>query len=145
MRAPLQRLERPIYLTFLIVAGAIWRYDAWEGWLLLPAFILARIAGRSLGARIVYARGLLHQAPGEETEVARTFIHAPIGPLSIAIVVNVETLYQGRALPLMITAVVGGALLSEVFVQLSMRFARRSLPPIHVEVESPEEREEERP
>jgi Kef-type K+ transport system membrane component KefB len=129
MQVPLARLERPIYLIFLIVTGAIWRYDAWEGWLLLPAFILARIVGRSLAARIVRARRLLHQAPGEEEQVARAFVHAPLGALSIAIVVNVGMLYQSRALPMLITAVVGGALVSEVLMQLQIRFSRRSTPP----------------
>ncbi len=126
VRAPLLRLERPIYLVFLFVAGALWRFDAWEGWLLLPAFVLARLLGRMLAARVALARGLLSETPGEEAAVSRAFVAAPIGALSIAIVVNVQTLYPGRAAPLMVTAVVGGALASEILVQLTSRVARRS-------------------
>ncbi|MCZ7682816.1 MAG: cation:proton antiporter [Sandaracinaceae bacterium] len=125
VRAPLLRLERPIYLVFLFVAGALWRFDAWEGWLLLPAFVLARLLGRMLAARVAQTRGLLSETPGEEAAVSRAFVAAPIGALSIAIVVNVQTLYPGRAVPLMVTAVVGGALVSEVLVQLTSRLSSR--------------------
>lgn len=125
VRAPLLRLERPIYLVFLFVAGALWRFDAWEGWLLLPAFVLARLLGRVLAARVARTRGLLSETPGEEAAVSRAFVAAPIGALSIAIVVNVQTLYPGRAVPLMVTAVVGGALVSEILVQLTSRLSGR--------------------
>jgi Kef-type K+ transport system membrane component KefB len=124
MRAPLERLERPIYFMFLLFAGALWRFDYWQGWALLPVFVAARLVGRGVAARIARGRGLMHQTPGEEMAVSRAFVAAPIGALSIAMVVNVQTLYPGRAVPLMITVVVGGALASEVLVQLSSRLFR---------------------
>ncbi len=124
LRASLERLERPIYLLFLLVAGALWRFDFWQGWVLLPIFIVARLFGRTAAARWARWRGLLHETPGEEALVTRAFVTAPIGALSIAIVVNVQTLYPGRAVPLMVTSVVGGALLSEALVQLLLRFFR---------------------
>lgn len=124
LRASLERLERPIYLLFLLVAGALWRFDFWQGWLLLPVFVVARLVGRTAAARWARWRGLLHETPGEEALVTRAFVTAPIGALSIAIVVNVQTLYPGRAVPLMVTSVVGGALLSEALVQLLLRFFR---------------------
>lgn len=141
MHAPLSRLERPIYLLFLLVAGALWRFDAWQGWVMLPAFVIARLLGRTIAARIVRARGLLHQTPSEEAAVSRAFVTAPIGALSIAIVVNVQTLYPGRAVPLMITVVVGGALVAEVLVQLSSRLfkSRRANRPAQDALATPEE------
>lgn len=137
MRAPLARLERPIYLIFLLIAGALWRFDAWQGWVLLPVFVIARLIGRSLAARLARARGLLRETPGEEGTVERAFVAAPIGALSIAIVVNVQALYTDPAVPLMVTVVVGGALVSEILVQLSARVlrARRGL----AEPSAPEE------
>ncbi|MBX3274017.1 MAG: cation:proton antiporter [Sandaracinaceae bacterium] len=131
MKAPLARLERPIYLMFLLIAGALWRFDAWEGWILLMAFVAARLLGRALAAKIAHLRGMLHEAPGEEAEVSRAFVLAPVGALSIAIVVNLKTLYPGETVPIMVTAVVGGALFSELHVQVSSRYlarGRRSTP-----------------
>lgn len=126
----LVRVERPVYLGFLIVAGALWRFDMWAGWLLLPVFVLTRLSGRALAARFARWRGAFAEAaPGGERALSRAFVSAPIGALSIAIVVNVQTLYPGRAVPLMVTAVVGGALVSEVMVQLWLRARRASAPP----------------
>ncbi len=139
MRAPLARFERPIYLLFLLVAGALWRFDMWQGWLLLPAFVLARLLGRMAAARIARARGLLDEMPQEQGAVSRAFVSAPIGALSIAIVVNVQTLYPGRAVPLMVTAIVGGALVSEMLVQITARRSRARPAPLEPEVHDAEE------
>lgn len=130
----LARAERPVYLGFLIVAGALWRFELWAGWLLLPMFVLSRVAGRALAARIARYRGdLAPMAPGEERAVSGAFVSAPLGALSVAMVVNVQTLYPGRAVPLMVTTVVGGALVSEVLGQLRLRSRRPSSPPLHPE------------
>ena len=50
LRATLAMVERPIYLIFLLVVGAAWRPGEWQGWVLAPAFVLARVAGKRLGA-----------------------------------------------------------------------------------------------
>ncbi|MBO6936163.1 MAG: cation:proton antiporter [Deltaproteobacteria bacterium] len=120
-RAALTRLERPVYLLFLFVAGSLWRFDLWLGWVMLPAFVVARLLARLAAVRFARWRGLLSHLPGEERPVSRALVSAPIGALSIAIVVNVQTLYPGRAVPLMVTAVVGGSLFSEALVHLLFR------------------------
>ena len=55
-----------------------------------------------------------------------SLVFGPIGALSIAIVVNAQDLYSGPALPWMITAVVGGAIVTELIVQISAMWHRRT-------------------
>jgi hypothetical protein len=56
----------------------------------------------------------------------------PLEPLSIvaiAVVINVSSLYRGPAIPVLITAVIAGALVAELLAAFSVR-TRDSLPPI---------------
>ena len=125
LRATLERLERPIYLLFLVVVGALWHIGDWRGWLLMPIFVVLRLVGRRIGIGVARRQGAEELAG----EVAPGLIAAPMGALSIAIVVNVQETYQDGAIPWMLTAVLGGAIVTEIFVQLSARlrsFARRS-------------------
>ena len=87
---------------------------------------MARLLGRLIAARWARWRGLLGASPAQQGQVSRALVSAPIGAMSIAIVVNVQTLYPGRAVPLMVTTVVGGALLSEALVQLLFRANREA-------------------
>ena len=41
----LNHLERPIHLLFLIVAGATWDVTASKPWVIVPAFVVARVIG----------------------------------------------------------------------------------------------------
>lgn len=125
LRATLERLERPIYLLFLVVVGALWHMGDWRGWLLMPIFVVLRLLGRRIGLGIARRRG----ADELVREVAPGLIAAPMGALSIAIVVNVQETYQDDAIPWMLTAVIGGAIVTEILVQFSARvrsYARRS-------------------
>ena len=50
---------------------------------------------------------------------------APLGALSIAIVVSAEDLYCSPSIPWIVTAVIGGAIVTEILVQWSSRDERR--------------------
>lgn len=112
----LTRLERPIYLIFLLLVGAIWQVRDARGWLLMAAFVVARFAGKWLGVRL---------SRGDEGDLApdarRALVVAPMGVLSIAIVVSAQMLYPGGSVSLIVTAIVGGAMVTEVLVQLLTR------------------------
>ena len=117
IRQSLEHIERPIYLLFLLVAGSLWDVAAWQGWALMFLFVPARLCGKWLGVRM--GRQLV---PGGLTpDERRSLIFSPMGALSIAIVVNAQDLYSGAAIPWMVTAVIGGAIVTEIIVQVSGR------------------------
>jgi Kef-type K+ transport system membrane component KefB len=115
VRKVLRLLERPIYLIFLVFAGALWNVGDWRGWVLMPVFVAARIVGRIIGVRTA------RRGEGGEEVVAREhgLVASPMGALSIAIVISFQTLFSGRAVPWIVTAVIGGAIVTEVFVQFA--------------------------
>jgi hypothetical protein len=84
-----------------MVAGALWNVTDHRGWILMAVFIGGRIAGNLL-LRVLRkgaaARGIM----------------PPISVVSIAIVVSAQALYQGVAVPWIVTAVLGGAIVSEI-------------------------------
>lgn len=115
----LKRIERPIYLLALFVIGALWNVDDWRGWVLMPVFMAARLAGKWLAAAIAGR----HQHLPITAEESRTLAISPIGALAIAIVVNAQLLYPGGSISLVVSAVIGGGVLTEAFVQLASRRA----------------------
>ncbi len=120
IREALEHMERPIYLLFLLVAGSLWDMTAWQGWALMLLFVPARLFGKWLAVRISRK-----EVPGTLSESERrSLIFSPMGALSIAIVVNAQDLYFGAAISWMVTAVIGGSILTEVIVQVA---SRRSL------------------
>lgn len=117
IRESLEHMERPIYLLFLLVAGSLWDITAWQGWALMFLFVPARLLGKWLGIRMGR-----HLVPGGLTpDEQRSLIFSPMGALSIAIVVNAQDLYFGAAVPWMVTAVIGGAIMTEIIVKVSGR------------------------
>lgn len=118
-RDALIRLERPIYLLFLLIAGSLWDVRLWEGWALMGVFVLCRLAGKWIAARACGHSGLANLAPEER----RSLVLAPLGALSIAIVINAQDLYFNGIVPWMVTAVIGGAIVTEIMVQFSSRTA----------------------
>jgi hypothetical protein len=115
IREALEHMERPIYLLFLLIAGALWEITAWQGWALMLLFVPARLLGKWLAVRLC-SNTMLHKlTPAEE----RTLIFSPMGALSIAIVVNAQDLYFGSAISWMVTAVIGGAIVTEVIVHMA--------------------------
>ena len=117
VREALERLERPIYLVFLLIAGSLWQVANWQGWLLMALFIAGRIVGKGLAVETCRRRGLGGLSPEER----RSLMLGPTGALSIAIVVNAQDLYSSPTIPWMITAVIGGAIVTEIIVQLWTR------------------------
>lgn len=117
----LERLERPIYLVSLVVIGALWNIFDWRGWVLVPVFVAARLAGKWLGARIWNAASEFELSSTERSAL----VFAPIGSLAIAIVVNAQLLYPGGSISLIVSAVIGGAIVTEIVVQLIGRRARQ--------------------
>ncbi|MBV8073695.1 MAG: hypothetical protein JO270_27630 [Acidobacteriaceae bacterium] len=117
IRQALEHMERPVYLLFLLVAGSLWDMTAWQGWALMTLFVPARLLGKWLAVRACRNR-----VPGGLTnDEQQSLIFSPMGALSIAIVVNAQDLYFGAAVPWMVTAVIGGAIVTEVIVQISCR------------------------
>jgi Kef-type K+ transport system membrane component KefB len=126
LRDLLFRLERPIYLLSLFIVGALWQVSDWRGWLLMPVFMALRLAGKWLGT----ALALGHAELDLDADERRAIAMPPLGPLAIAIVTNALLLYPGGSISLIVSAVLGGAVLTEVFLQLSNRWRGRvSVPP----------------
>lgn len=119
--ATLAQLERPIYLLFLTVVGAIWSVGDWRGWVLMVVFLIARFGGSLVGVKLGWSQGELALSREERIVLAA----APMGQLSIAIVVNALLLFPQGTVPLIVTAVIGSAIVTEVTVQLLVRRLRR--------------------
>ncbi len=126
----LARLERPIYLIFLVIAGTIWRVDSWESWALMFVFVASRLLVRFLGVRLFAGSYPDALSPVEQRNLAAS----PMGALSVAIVVNAHQLYSGDTLPWIVNAIIGGAILTEVAVQLFAysKDASTPLPPLRL-------------
>lgn len=122
VRDTLARLERPIYLLFLVVAGAQWQVGSWQGWVLMALYVAARFGGKYLGM-VLFRRLRVGELDPEEQ---RCLVISPEGALSIAIIVNARDLYsgQGPAIPWIVTAVIGGAIVTEVILQTLTRNGR---------------------
>lgn len=124
LSAAFARLERPIYLIFLVVVGALWRVDDWRGWLLLPVFVGARVFGRWLGARVARRLPTDSRHPGLDEMPTPDLITPPMGALALAFVITARTLYESPATQAIVTAVIGGAVATEIIVQVTSRRSR---------------------
>ena len=110
----LKRLERPILLLFLTMAGALWDVTDWRGWVLVPVFVFARIIGKGAVVATLRAKPVADLPLDRESRL----VIAPLSILSIAIVLGMQSLYQGGAVEWLVTAVVGGALVTEGLVRV---------------------------
>ncbi len=111
----LNHLERPIHLLFLMIAGALWNVSDWRGWALVPLFVACRALGKWLG--VAMTRTTLGGAlPAEFTE--RRKLVLPMSTLAIALVVSIER-FRDVGLSWVVTAVIGGAILTELLVSAS--------------------------
>ena len=63
--------------------------------------------------------GPVGQHPSTDARTLSAF--APLSIVSIAVVVSAQSLYRSPALPWMMTAVIGGAMASEVLAQIARR------------------------
>lgn len=139
LRRTLRDVERPLYLVFLIVAGASWRPGEWQGWVLAPAFVLARVAGKRLGA--IAARRLDRT---DELPTARqlALALAPQSPIAVVAIMSAASLYRGEHeahLRWSLNAVIIGGVLTEIVVRILERVggplrAPESAAPVSVRV-----------
>jgi hypothetical protein len=118
----LERLERPIYFLFMVIAGALWNPSEWQGWVLMVVFISSRLASKWLAGHIVGRRLL----PDLTSDELRSITWAPMGALSVAIVLSAQDLYSGPTISWIVTAVIAGSLTAETALQLAARRVRRA-------------------
>jgi hypothetical protein len=91
-------------------------------------FTVARMFGKRMGVEL----GLRHARVELSSEQKQALSIAPIGPLAIAIVVNAQLLYPGGSISPIVAAVIVGAIVTEIIVQLVSRRGTQSkgeLPP----------------
>lgn len=119
LRGSLARLEGPIYLVFLFLAGAHWRVTDIEGWALLIAFITSRLLGKQIGATALEMNTRAKIADQD----LRGMAFSPMGALAIAIAISAQDLYPSVEATWVVTAVIGGAIASEILVQILGRGA----------------------
>ncbi len=113
--AILNRLERPIHLLFLMIAGALWNVSDWRGWILVPVFVIARIVGKWLG--IATSRMTLSSVlPAEFTE--RRQLVVPMSIMALALVISLER-FRDLGMSWVVTAVIGAAVAFEVLTPRS--------------------------
>lgn len=115
------RMEKPTYLVFFVVVGAMWNFDSWMGWALLPAFVISRIVGRWIGARMARQLPDVSRHPGIDEIQDPELVAPPMGALALAFVVTAQTLYSSSAIRAVVTAVIGGSIASEIIVQIAGR------------------------
>jgi hypothetical protein len=118
LTAILVRLERPLYFLFLLIVGALWKVGEPRGWGLMLVFVVSRLAGKALAVRLARVR----RQDGLSRRERRVLAVAPVGPLALAIVINAQLLYPGGSISMIVTAVLGGAIVTEIIVQLSRRW-----------------------
>lgn len=112
----LNHLERSVHMLFLIIAGGVWVVTDWQGWVLVPLFVLGRVLGKWTGvfASKTVVGSLLPVGFATERKLV-----SPLSSLSIALVLSVET--AGERVAWIVTAVIGGALLTELLVQATAK------------------------
>jgi hypothetical protein len=114
----LNHLERPVHLLFLIIAGAVWSVYDWRGWVLVPLFAIGRVVGKWTG--VLASKSVLGTLLPKGFVDQRQLVQ-PMSGLSIALVVSVGSLYIDKGLGWVVTAVIGGAIVTEILVQLTSR------------------------
>jgi Kef-type K+ transport system membrane component KefB len=122
LKETIAQVERPLYLIFLLVAGALWNPRAWQGWVLALVFVLSRVGGKLMGAHVAKRVGP-EELPDPDT---LGLALAAQSPIAIATIVSYVTIYKNAegtnaALPWLMTTCIGGAVLTEVVVQLIAR------------------------
>jgi Kef-type K+ transport system membrane component KefB len=122
LKETIATVERPLYLIFLLVAGALWDPRAWQGWVLALVFVLSRVGGKLMGAHVAKRVGP-EDLPDPDT---LGLALAAQSPIAIATIVSYVTIYKNAegtnaALPWLMTTCIGGAVLTELVVQLIAR------------------------
>lgn len=139
----LRNLERPIYMTFFAIAGAMWEVTDWRGWAIVPLFVIARLFGKLLGARMAFvAEEVLPTTPDadgskrednafgnslESIPDGRTLGIAliPTSAVSIAVMVGARQAYPDSMAPYLETVVIMGAVAAELVLQFTVPSMRK--------------------
>ena len=123
----LNHLERPVHMLFLIIAGAVWDVFDWRGWALVPLFVVGRVVGKYTGviASKTVVGALLPVGFADNRQLVQ-----PMSGLSIALVISVGSLYADPGLAWVVTAVIGGSIVTEFLVQLTSPKDRAAPVPI---------------
>jgi Kef-type K+ transport system membrane component KefB len=122
LKATMLTVERPLYLIFLLIAGALWDPTAWQGWVLAPVFVFARVSGKLIGGSVAKRFG-----PDELPDAGTLGLAlSPQSPIAIAIIVSYVTLYKSQTedstnMPWLMTACIGSAVITELTVQTIVR------------------------
>ena len=117
VRTVLDRLERPIYFLFLVIAGALWRPWEWEGWAFMALFVFGRFLSKWAAAAALGRFWIKDLSQHEQ----RVLVASPMGALSVAVVVLAQDLYSGPFVGWSVTAVIGGSILMEILLQVALR------------------------
>lgn len=120
IRETFERIERPVYFLFMVIAGALWHPWEWQGWVLMMVFVSSRFVSKWIASGVL-KRWLVPDLTADE---GRALTSAPMGALSVAIVVTAQDLYSGPTVTWIVTAVIGGALVTEVVLQVVRRRVR---------------------
>lgn len=120
----MRELERTVYLGFFVIVGAMWHPSVRAGWLLLPVYVLSRIAGKLFGVRAARADIIRAGVAGalSDTEVRVTWVSLmPASAVSIALVVSAQASYSSILRGSLETVVIVGAILSELIFRVGAR------------------------
>jgi Kef-type K+ transport system membrane component KefB len=114
----LKDIERPLYLTFLVIVGASWRAGAPEAWALALAQVVGRIGGKCFAAAV--AARLAPTLPPPQV-LARVLV--PQGPVAVLVMASAATLH-GATTPdpirWAIHALIVSAVATEAFSRLAL-------------------------
>jgi hypothetical protein len=113
-------VERPLYLLFLLFVGASWQPLEWQGWVLAVAFVVARVAGKSLGALWAKRLGPTELPPVKWLALALM----PQSPIAIVVMVSAATLYPGEP-PAVVRWSINAMIIGSVLTESVVRFFRR--------------------
>jgi len=117
------RLERPFYIVFLILAGAIWRPGSAWALPLAALYLLLRLAGKLVGG-FAAARA---SGAGEELPDGLGLGLIAQGGMAVAMVMNYYPLGSGAMTDVVVTIVLVGVILNElVGPSLAMLLLRRA-------------------
>ncbi|MBN8733798.1 MAG: hypothetical protein J0L64_24900 [Acidobacteria bacterium] len=120
VRTVLERMERPVYFLFLVIAGALWRPGEWEGWAFMALFVAGRFVSKWVAA-VLLRRVWMKDMSEHEGKI---LVASPMGALSVAVVVLAQDLYPGPFVGWSVTAVIGGSIVMELLLQVALRRKR---------------------
>ncbi len=120
VRNVLLRGERSIYILFLILVGAGWEVGSIRIAALLPAYLIARTLGKTLGGYL--SAQLFLPQPGPLRQIGLGLLSH--GGMAVAIVVNLHQIHRSELTDAVISIVLLGMLVSEL---ISPTLVRRLL------------------